>query len=320
MNARFKLVGLIFCLVLFLVPTFHFQAIPAEGDKVADAKEKLKFNEKSGKLEKKNEQTKNLKIQKATINLDQNNQKEEGKKSAESTQEKGPERGRMRGNRLDGNEKDNFRSISTESGEEYYKVIVDNNLFRPLGWRPPNNKPRYTLIGTWISSNGVTAKALILEQRSNQTYYVSIGEKVGEATVEGIKSNQVSLDLSGDIKMIKSESMQFLSDGEKERKREGKGEKSKSEGETREDGEQKRDKKNSRGRNGKGDDAGSSKGSVQAEAKGWIDWAGNASDEERRAEFDSEKFRNLSPEVQKAIKEGIDKAADAKEKLEFNKR
>ena len=306
MNARFKLVGLIFCLVLFLVPTFHFQAIPAEGDKVADAKEKLKFNEKSGKLEKKNEQTKNLKIQKATINLDQNNQKEEGKKSAESTQEKGPERGRMRGNRLDGNEKDNFRSISTESGEEYYKVIVDNNLFRPLGWRPPNNKPRYTLIGTWISSNGVTAKALILEQRSNQTYYVSIGEKVGEATVEGIKSNQVSLDLSGDIKMIKSESMQFLSGGGKERKRRGKGEKSKSEGETREDGERKRDKKNSRGRNGKGDDTGSSKGSVQAEAKGWIDWAENASDGERRTALDSDKFRKLSPEIQKAIKEGID--------------
>ena len=41
MKARFKLVGLIFCLVLFLGPTFHFQAIPAEGDKAADAKEKL---------------------------------------------------------------------------------------------------------------------------------------------------------------------------------------------------------------------------------------------------------------------------------------
>ena len=46
MKARFKLIGLIFCLVLFLVPTFHFQAIPAEGDKVADAKEKLEFNKK----------------------------------------------------------------------------------------------------------------------------------------------------------------------------------------------------------------------------------------------------------------------------------
>ena len=46
----------------------------------------------------------------------------------------GPERGQGRGNRLSGNGKDNFRSISAESGEECYKVIVDNNLFRPLGW------------------------------------------------------------------------------------------------------------------------------------------------------------------------------------------
>ena len=61
MNARFKLIGLIFCLVLFLVPTFHFQAIPAEGDKAVDAKEKLEFNKKSGKLEKKNEQKKKKK-------------------------------------------------------------------------------------------------------------------------------------------------------------------------------------------------------------------------------------------------------------------
>ena len=269
MNARFKLIGLIFCLVLFLVPTFHFQAIPAEGDKAADAKEKL---------EKKNEQKKSLKIQKATINLDQNNQKKEvkGKKSAESAQEKGPERGQGRGNGLNGNGKDNFRSISTESGEEYYKVIVDNNLFRPLGWRPPNNKPRYTLIGTWISSNGVTAKALILEQRSNQTYYVSIGEKVGEATVEGIKSNQVSLDLSGDIKMIKSESMQFLSGGEKERKRRGKGEKSKSEGETREDGERKRGNRGAeRDRGNRGN------------------WSGGGSQEWSGA---IERFRSASPE------------------------
>ena len=280
MKARFKLIGLIFCLVLFLVPTFHFQAIPAEGDKVADAKEKLKFNEKSGKLEKKNEQKKNLKTQKATINLDQNNQKEEGKgkKSAESAQEKGPEQGQGRRNGLNGNGKDNFRSISTESGEDYYKVIVDNNLFRPLGWRPPNNKPRYTLIGTWISSNAVTAKALILEQRSNQTYYVSIGEKVGEATVEGIKSNQVSLDLSGDIKMIKSESMQFLSGGEKERKRRGKGEKSKSEGETREDGERKR---GNRGAERDRRNRGKRSGGASQEWRGAIERFRRASQEER---------------------------------------
>ena len=274
MKARLKLVRLVFSLVVLLVFTSQFRAISAEGDGSADAEGKIKFN-------KKNEKNKSLKVQKATVNLDQNDQREEkkGKKATESVQEKGSGREQVRENGLDGNRKVNFRGISAESGEEYYKVIVDNNLFRPLGWRPPNNKPRYALIGTWISSNSMIAKALILEQRSNQTYYVSIGEKVGEATVEGIKSNQVSLDLSGDIKMIKSESMQFLSGGEKERKRRGKGEKSKSEGETREDGERKRgnrgaerDRENRRNRG---------------------NWSGGGSQEWSGA---IERFRSASPE------------------------
>ena len=271
MKARLKLVRLVFSLVVLLVFTSQFRAISAEGDGSADAEGKIKFN-------KKNEKNKSLKVQKATVNLDQNDQREEkkGKKATESVQEKGSGREQVRENGLDGNRKVNFRGISAESGEEYYKVIVDNNLFRPLGWRPPNNKPRYALIGTWISSNSMIAKALILEQRSNQTYYVSIGEKVGEATVEGIKSNQVSLDLSGDIKMIKSESMQFLSGGEKERKRRGKGEKSKSEGETREDGERKRGNRGAeRDRGNRGN------------------WSGGGSQEWSGA---IERFRSASPE------------------------
>ena len=271
MKARFKLIGFIFCLAVLLVFTSQFQAIPAEGDKATD---------KKGKLENKNETKESPEIQKATISLEKSDQKE--KKSDESIQEKGLEREQAREVRLNGNGKDNFRSISTESGEEYYKVIVDNNLFRPLGWRPKNNKPRYALIGTWIASNGMMAKALILEQLSNQTYYVSIGEKVGEARVESIKSDQVSLlTLSGDIKMIKSKSMQFLSGGEKGRRRGGKGEKSKSGGEAREgkDGERKRSERSS--------DRGN--------------WNGGGNREEWRGAV--ERYRNASPEEQQKMRE-----------------
>ncbi|MCG9130686.1 hypothetical protein J5I95_03290, partial [Candidatus Poribacteria bacterium] len=32
--------------------------------------------------------------------------------------------------------------------EAFYKTIVDHNLFRPLGWTPPNNEPSYSLVGT----------------------------------------------------------------------------------------------------------------------------------------------------------------------------
>ena len=273
MKARLKLVRLVFSLVVLLVFTSQFRAISAEGDGSADAEGKIKFNEKN----------KSLKVQKATVNLDQNDQREErkGKKAAEPVREKGSGREQVRENGLDENRKVNFRSISTESGEEYYKVIVDNNLFRPLGWRPPNNKPRYTLIGTWISSNSVIAKALILEQRSNQTYYVSIGEKVGEATVESIKSDQVSLDLSGDIKMVKSESMQFLSGGEKNRKREGKDGESKSKGKAREDGDKQRGNRGA---------AGGTRGN----------WSGGGSEDWRGA---VERFSNASPEEQQKMRE-----------------
>ena len=273
MKARLKLVRLVFSLVVLLVFTSQFRAISAEGDGSADAEGKIKFNEKN----------KSLKVQKATVNLDQNDQREgrKGKKAAEPVREKGSGREQVRENGLDENRKVNFRSISTESGEEYYKVIVDNNLFRPLGWRPPNNKPRYTLIGTWISSNSVIAKALILEQRSNQTYYVSIGEKVGEATVESIKSDQVSLDLSGDIKMVKSESMQFLSGGEKNRKREGKDGESKSKGKAREDGDKQRGNRGA---------AGGTRGN----------WSGGGSEDWRGA---VERFSNASPEEQQKMRE-----------------
>ena len=276
MKARLKLVRLVFSLVVLLVFTSQFRAISAEGDGSADAEGKIKFN-------KKNEKNKSLKVQKATVNLDQNDQREEkkGKKAAEPVREKGSGREQVRENGLDENRKVNFRSISTESGEEYYKVIVDNNLFRPLGWRPPNNKPRYTLIGTWISSNSVIAKALILEQRSNQTYYVSIGEKVGEATVESIKSDQVSLDLSGDIKMVKSESMQFLSGGGKNRKREGKDGESKSKGKVREDGDKQRGNRGA---------AGGTRGN----------WSGGGSEDWSGA---VERFRNASPEEQQKMRE-----------------
>ena len=275
MKARLKLVGLVFSLIVLLVFTSQFQAIPADEDGFVGV---------NGKLGKKDEKKKRLKVQKATVNLDQSDQKgEERKKNpTELEQEKKIGREQTYEDKLDGNRKDDFRAISTASGEGYYKVIVDNNLFRPLGWRSRNNKPRYTLIGTWISSNGVTAKALILEQRSNQTYYVSVGEKVGESTVESIESNQVSLDLSGDIKMVKSEPMQFLSGGEKGRRREGKDGKSKSNGEVREDGDRKRGKRNT-------------------EERGRGSWRGGGNREEWRSAV--QRYRNASPEEQQKMRE-----------------
>lgn len=94
--------------------------------------------------------------------------------------------------------------------QDYYRVIIENNLFRPLGWQTPNREPKYVLIATLIESHGGKAKALLMDKRSNEAYYVKIGEKVQDATVEKIESKQVHLNISGKILTLKTPTIRFL--------------------------------------------------------------------------------------------------------------
>lgn len=106
----------------------------------------------------------------------------------------------------------NLRNREVAQGyAAFYRVIVENNIFRPLGWKEPISAPKYVLIGTMLDSRGgIIAKALLKENASNQTYYVTTGEKVGTATVESIESRQVRLNISGEILTLKAPSIQFL--------------------------------------------------------------------------------------------------------------
>ena len=110
---------------------------------------------------------------------------------------------RRRTNRESGN-------LKVDRNRDFYRVVVENNLFRPLGWRELRREPEYVLIATWIESRGETAKALLMERGSNQTYYVTLGEKVGNATIEKIESKRVNLNISGEILTLKVPSIQFL--------------------------------------------------------------------------------------------------------------
>ena len=94
---------------------------------------------------------------------------------------------------------------------DFYRVIVENNLFHPLGWQKPDREPQYTLIATLIEPEENTARAYVIERKSNQFYYVTIGEKVGDATVKDIKSNQVILHKLGNTITICAEWNPFLS-------------------------------------------------------------------------------------------------------------
>lgn len=93
---------------------------------------------------------------------------------------------------------------------DFYQPIVENNLFRPLGWRKPDDEPQYTLVGTLIESKNQRAKAFLIERRSNRYYPVSVGEKVGDAVVESIKPNEVSLSEDGKTVTLRANSNRFL--------------------------------------------------------------------------------------------------------------
>ena len=99
----------------------------------------------------------------------------------------------------------------SNDNQNFYRVIVENNLFRALGWRKPKRESDYVLIGTLIEQNGKAAKAFVIEQRSSRYYSVSVGEKVGKSTVEKIEANQISLNSAGKTVTLKTDEVQFLS-------------------------------------------------------------------------------------------------------------
>ena len=124
-------------------------------------------------------------------------------------------------------QRQNRATIDFGENETFYKVIIDNNLFRPLGWTPPNNEPAYSLVGTAVGTEGVIAQATLLEKRSNRYHFVAIGQKLGDITVKDIQAKQVILEKDGKPITLKAETLQFLTT---KRSREGSGEESGKEG------------------------------------------------------------------------------------------
>ena len=93
----------------------------------------------------------------------------------------------------------------------FYKTIIDNNLFRPLGWTPPNNEPSYSLIGTKaVDSNNAISQATLLERRSNRYHFVTIGTKIGDMTVKDIQAKKVIFDKAGETVTLRTGGLQLL--------------------------------------------------------------------------------------------------------------
>ena len=142
------------------------------------------------------------------------------------TEEK--EQAAAQGNRSRGRQ--NRSRIDFGENAAFYKVIIDNNLFRPLGWTPPNNEPAYSLIGTAVGTDGGISQATLLEKRSNRYHFVTIGTKLGDLTVKDIQAKQVILAGAEKPITLKTGELQFLAtnrgrDGGTAQAREGQSEK-----------------------------------------------------------------------------------------------
>ena len=99
----------------------------------------------------------------------------------------------LRGVPASSKRKKSSRARQRPSQTNFYKVIVDNNLFRPLGYRPPKRGPAFQLIATRIYRETNVREALIQNNTNRQFHYVRIGDEFAGAKVEKIEPFKVTL-------------------------------------------------------------------------------------------------------------------------------
>ena len=83
--------------------------------------------------------------------------------------------------------------------ETYYRTIIENNLFRPLGSTPPRPIEPYRLLGTKLATDANTPPQAILQSTTgHQTYIVTLGSNLdADIQVVDIQSKQVTLSTYG---------------------------------------------------------------------------------------------------------------------------
>lgn len=90
-------------------------------------------------------------------------------------------------------------SLSDFQKTDFYRTIVDNNLFRPLGWTSKRPSEPYRLLGTRTPTDGKSqAQAILQSTIAGRTYTVTIGETLDtDTTVVDIQPKQVTLEKAG---------------------------------------------------------------------------------------------------------------------------
>jgi hypothetical protein len=96
--------------------------------------------------------------------------------------------------------------------EVFKRTIIENNLFRPLGWTPARPKEPYHLLGTILARDANTPPKAILQMTAGgRTYIVSTGDKIDALTeVVSIEAKQVTLETSGQLRTLKLTTTHWL--------------------------------------------------------------------------------------------------------------
>ena len=104
-----------------------------------------------------------------------------------------------------GESKSSQKASATFQDTKLYRTIIDNDLFRPLGWTPPRPRYPYRLLGTLIPRDGKSkAQAILQRTPTGKTYAVTIGDQLDtDTTVTDIQPKQVTLSKSGVMRTLK---------------------------------------------------------------------------------------------------------------------
>jgi len=108
-------------------------------------------------------------------------------------------------------QRDGQKNASAGENLKHYSIIVQKNLFRPLGWGNEEKKPTYVLSAVMAvisdTSEGDESRAII-EKLGGDSYYVSESDTfAGGVKVLDVDEQMVTLDRSGEeIKLKLGES------------------------------------------------------------------------------------------------------------------
>ncbi len=96
--------------------------------------------------------------------------------------------------------------------ESFYCTIIDNNLFRPLGWTPPRPAEPYRLLGTILPRSETTPPRAILQSTTGEkTYIVTTGEQLDASTeVISIEGKSVTLSTDGQQRTLRLDTGVYL--------------------------------------------------------------------------------------------------------------